>query len=333
MDSLSVPSLSDSIVGTSTTTSEGGRTENALVSSETEEMVLIPFIETSNGRDNKIQNKTLQPVKSRRRRKAGKCKGPPVPKERSPLPPAKLSPEVLTSINAVSGPSPLYWSTRPHASVTIQLPESEHGGILIGTLTCELEDELNLWAVFREGKQSVHLVLLLEKLDENTAGSWFLQLEVGEIVKYLLVKIDPRLSEVPFQELEGILSVMDSPSLVKLFFCEEEKCPEIKSLQLELWAMERICKYSLPSENDNITVHLKRLVNSLVKILYPDCTLKDQTSVSSQGTVFVTSTVNINSLVSLPSLRLSSSPPPSFPLPFPFFSSSSPLPSSLFSSS
>lgn len=155
--------------------------------------------------------------------------------------------------------------------------EEEEGCVLIGAVSCQLRGNLDLGGIFRDGRQSVSLVLILDKSSQD--ANWQIRIKVGEAVWSIPVKMDPLLAKLSIQDAEqmfqGILPV------VKVFVPHDSGCGSTQSLPLEFWATDKICNSSLSSDcNCKLPFRTKRqdaekAVHQLVNTLHPDyCSVK-----------------------------------------------------------
>ena len=161
-----------------------------------------------------------------------------------------------------------------------ELEALRSGSILIGVLVCELfEGKLELGGIFRNGRHSLQFNLATCKLENDVPRTWVIKLEVGEVKRYLPVKMDPRLANIPLMELEDLLGRISQR--VKLFLADDSTS-QVSSLCLELWAIDQLCKFDSPSEPSGKMRCWRSLgslgtyIVSLVKLLYPEWTEKEQ---------------------------------------------------------
>lgn len=150
--------------------------------------------------------------------------------------------------------------------------DDNKGCVFIGRLVCQLEGSLDMGGIFRDGCEGVQLALFLGKSSEG-AAKWQLQVEVGEAVWCVPVKMDRLLTELSIGDTEKMFS--DIAPLVKLFLPHDSHCGSIESLPLEFWATSKICNPVSASDRDcKLPTGKKRqeiasAVYQLVSMLYP----------------------------------------------------------------
>lgn len=224
-----------------------------------------------------------------------KVRHPTAASEKACTPVVELSSEVISSIYSVLGVEGI--TSSDHSSLVVipvlhphlfdkdmyailrsrnnigLAPDSgdvgEEGCVFIGALDCQLEGYLDLGGIFRDGRQSIGLVLILDKSSED--AKWQIKIEVGEAVWSIPVTMDPLLAKLSSQDIEqmfqGIMSV------VKVFLPHDSRCGFTKSLPLEFWATDKICNSSLASDCNSKLVKrqdLERAVHQLIHTLHPD---------------------------------------------------------------
>lgn len=248
-----------------------------------------------------------------RRKKRKRTAVKPKLKVLEPLPPVRLSPNVIASISSLSTPvqdgcglgMSVISIFHPYMCNRVDLikilksraatfeevasgcvpedsPVEESGGryVLIGTLQCELEGSLDLRGVFKDGCQSICLGLVLEKSENKEKTRWLFKLSVCEEVWYLPVKMDSRLAIVPFDELER--SFISTSSLLKLFLPHDMSDGSTATLQLEVWATERLSNCDVPSDanwkvQSGFRMTGKKIEEAIylfVRTLYPEYALE-----------------------------------------------------------
>ena len=157
--------------------------------------------------------------------------------------------------------------------------EEDGGCVYVGDIVMELDGLLDMAAVFREGKLSVQLSLVLYKGQgregEDNGEQWLLKLEVGETVNYMQLKMDPRFSGIPCQLIEKMWQT--TSSLMKLFLAQSaESCVLQESLRLEVWALNMMhhsgCAFDAGTKLTN-----QSLYTLFVKTLYQTAVLMDTT--------------------------------------------------------
>lgn len=172
--------------------------------------------------------------------------------------------------------------SRQHASMEVVkecgLAEGNSGCVYVGDVVMGLDGPLDIGAVFREGKSSTRLSLVLEGelhsgLEgvqggdiEDVGGRWLLKLEVGETVNYLQLKMDPRFAAIHCQHVGRMMQ--KTASLMKLFLAQNaESHILLNSLQLEVWALKMM--YHLGSASElGAKLTYQPLYSLFVKTLY-----------------------------------------------------------------
>lgn len=247
----------------------------------------LPLTERQNETQN--DNEAQKPLKGKKRKRRGKLPVKPRAKVVQLLPPT-LSDKLVKSLRGVASP------TRTVCSLPILHPRAsnhkEHlekilasrnaifgsgnfleevnedsRSIFIGVLECKLEKNLNLKGIFKEGKGSVYLALLLDQ-----DGRWLVKLVVGELVRYFQVSVDSRLSRVSVEVIKKLFPAISTVIRLYLPHDQSSACSKLKCLCLELWAMGKICEFDNPSDLGTANKQLlgaKEWIISLVNTLYP----------------------------------------------------------------
>lgn len=150
---------------------------------------------------------------------------------------------------------------------------------LAGVLDLQLEGALDLRGVLGEGQQAVNLGLVVRKVDDD--GQWCLRVSVGDWTWFFKIKMDQRFHEHSVLVMEHWLTVL-SP-LFKFFLPHRPGDAARDAVQVEVWAVEKICNFDRPSDTaskmpvpcGHTNATISKCLGMLVSTLYPQLDLNE----------------------------------------------------------
>ncbi len=142
--------------------------------------------------------------------------------------------------------------------------------VCVGSLTFGLKGCLDMGRVFREGSHT--LILAFVEVKTGWQSEWMIQLKLRGGVWFLPITAGPCISQSLFE-------VFASPACLMRFFLPQSGSNEgvVDSLEIELWATEKICNFDDPSSpNHKLVNGKKESIHWVLKTLCPKFSLEEE---------------------------------------------------------